>query len=331
MRDLSALERRLLNDYQRGFPLVSRPYGLIGETLQVGEACVMERLRSLQAMGTISRIGPVFSPGAIGCSLLAALAVPAERLEEVAGWISTFPEVNHNYAREHHFNLWFVVTAPDQDSLQTLLDSFRDQTGCELLALPLIEQFHIDLGFDLFGQSVTKTKAPQRGSRATVALDAWQRGLVQRLQGGLAISQRPFAQLSPGGVCDVSGEARALEQIASWCDEGVIKRFGVVVRHHELGYRDNAMVVWDVPDQVVSRYGASAAHHPAVTLCYRRPRQSPSWPYNLFCMIHGKDRMAVHAAISDLCASSGLSQFPVQVLFSTRRFKQCGARYVVNG
>ncbi|MCC7225087.1 MAG: Lrp/AsnC family transcriptional regulator [Burkholderiaceae bacterium] len=331
MLNLSPVERRLLNEYQRDFPLVPRPFAAIGSQLQISETRVMTLLSQLREKGAISRIGPVFSPGAIGSSLLAALAVPVERLDAVADWISGFPEINHNYQREHDFNLWFVVAAPHEMRLQELLDTIRSETGCALLALPLIEQFHIDLGFDLFATSPDKSKTTRGGAIHRVVLDDWQRALVASLQGGLAIVAQPYAALCEEPAQHGSAESRALEQIATWVDAGVIRRFGVVVRHHELGYRDNAMVVWDVADAQVAAFGAQAARHPAVTLCYRRPRQGTAWPYNLFCMVHGKDRETVRAAIADIGERSGLAEFPSQVLFSVRRFKQCGARYVANG
>jgi DNA-binding Lrp family transcriptional regulator len=122
-------------------------------------------------------------------------------------------------------------------------------------------------------------------------------------------------------------EAQVLDRIGEWLADGVIRRFGVIVRHHELGFAANAMAVWDVPDERVSDYGAALAGEAGVTLCYRRLRAEPHWPYNLFCMVHGRDRTAVQAQIADIARTTGLSVFPHALLFSTRRFKQRGARY----
>jgi DNA-binding Lrp family transcriptional regulator len=107
-------------------------------------------------------------------------------------------------------------------------------------------------------------------------------------------------------------------------DEGMIKRFGIVVRHHELGYRSNAMVVFDLDDDAVDGIGARLAAEPGVTLCYRRRRSLPEWNYNLYCMVHGRSREEAQPVIDRL---AGLAGQPATVLFSTRRFKQCGARY----
>ena len=96
------------------------------------------------------------------------------------------------------------------------------------------------------------------------------------------------------------------------------------MRHHELGYRANAMVVFDLPDAEVDRIGLQLAAEPGVTLCYRRTRSLPEWPYNLYCMVHGRSREEAQPVIERLAAMAGA---PTTVLFSTRRFKQCGARY----
>jgi DNA-binding Lrp family transcriptional regulator len=108
-------------------------------------------------------------------------------------------------------------------------------------------------------------------------------------------------------------------------DGGLIKRLGVIVRHRELGYEANAMVVWDIADARVDDVGDRFGAFDFVTLCYRRPRRLPAWPYNLFCMIHGRQRQAVLARIDELGRVPGAAGAPREVLFSVRRFKQRGA------
>ncbi|MGB5426741.1 MAG: Lrp/AsnC family transcriptional regulator, partial [Gammaproteobacteria bacterium] len=110
---LTALEKCLLNGYQRDFPLCASPFALIAGQQGVTEEAVIRTLESLQQRGLISRVGPVFAPQRAGASTLAALSVPDEELAQVADFVSRFEAVNHNYEREHHYNLWFVVTAED--------------------------------------------------------------------------------------------------------------------------------------------------------------------------------------------------------------------------
>ena len=147
---LTALEKCLLNEYQRGFPLCDSPYAEIGQQLGVSETEVIDTLRSLQQRGLISRVGPVFKPNRAGASTLAAMAVPEERLDAVAALVSACDEVNHNYEREHHFNLWFVVTASDEKRVRAVLADIEARTGIAVLDLPLEHSFYIDLGFPLW-------------------------------------------------------------------------------------------------------------------------------------------------------------------------------------
>jgi DNA-binding Lrp family transcriptional regulator len=155
-------------------------------------------------------------------------------------------------------------------------------------------------------------------------LSATDRRLLAAIEGGLPLVSRPYAVV---GNAIGMGEAEVIERLRALVDTGVIKRLGLVVRHHELGYRANAMTVWDVPDRDVDAVGRALAASPDVTLCYRRPRRLPAWPYNLFAMVHGRERDAVLARIAELRATHGLDAVPHAVLFSTRRFKQRGARY----
>lgn len=150
--------------------------------------------------------------------------------------------------------------------------------------------------------------------------------LIGAIQGGLPLHPQPYAQVGARIGMD---EREVITRLRALQESGVIKRMGVIVRHHELGYRANAMVVWDVPDVDVSALGHCLGGFDFVTLCYRRPRRLPDWPYNLFCMIHGRDRDTVLENIAFLVERCGLQHLSCKVLFSRRRFKQQGALYVI--
>jgi DNA-binding Lrp family transcriptional regulator len=317
------LEFRLLNEFQRDFPLSPAPFAELAARLGVGEKAVLGGLEKLRREGKISRVGAVFAPKRIGASTLAAMAVPPDRLDAVAAAVNRFPEVNHNYEREHRFNLWFVVTAGSEGRLQATLAAIEKAAGLPLLPLPLLEEFHIDLGFPLAGER-TRPVAAARPVAPAQPIDESERRLVSVLQEGLPLFIRPF-QLIAERIGASEGDV--LGRIGRWLEEGAIKRFGVVVRHRELGYTANAMLVHDIPDARVSEMGRALALEPAVTLCYRRPRVGAEWPYNLFCMIHGRERAEVEATIAGLRARHGLADCGHDILFSLNRFKQTGARY----
>jgi len=328
--EIGALARALIERFQDRLPLTEKPYAELAGALGVSEVEVLDALRDLRARGLLARIGPVFAPHAFGASTLAAMSVPAGRLEAVARQVSERAEVNHNYEREHAINLWFVVTACDEAHVARVLGEIAASTALDVLDLPMIESYHIDLGFSPWsdaapGAPATRAAAPSRavaGSGPRITPD--DRRLATALEDGLALEPRPFERIarrlgwSQRNVCERLARLRA---------GGAVKRLGLVVRHHELGYRANAMVVLDVPDARVAEAGRDLATQCSVTLCYRRPRRPPAWPYNLFCMIHGRDRDRVLVEAARLRQRSGVGERDWEVLFSRRRFKQRGARY----
>jgi DNA-binding Lrp family transcriptional regulator len=157
-----------------------------------------------------------------------------------------------------------------------------------------------------------------------VVLNESDNRLIAAIQDGLPPSSRPWAEVGERIGMD---EGEVIRRVKALQEQGYIKRFGLVVRHHELGYNANAMVVWDVPDERVAEVGEALGRQRCVTLCYQRPRRLPHWPYNLFCMIHGKDRQRVLDYIDQVTEELGLQEIPREVLFSGRRFKQRGAKY----
>src|SRR5690606_2852191 len=138
--------------------------------------------------------------------------------------------------------------------------------------------------------------------------------------GGLPLVPRPYAALG-------WPEEEVLATLARWLQEGVVRRIGAVVRHRALGYQANAMAVWDVPVERVVEAGQRLAADTAVTLCYRRARALPEWPYNLYCMVHGRRRDATLEAVARMGAAPGLAGLPHAVLFSRRCFAQRAPRY----
>jgi DNA-binding Lrp family transcriptional regulator len=146
---LSACERRLLNDYQQHFPLSPAPFDEIAADLGTSPEPMLAQLRALLDAGAVSRVGPVIAPHSIGASCLAALSAPERSLDAIAELVNSYPEVNHNYEREHRFNLWFVVTTDNEQRLEAVLDEIERRAGTPVMRLPMLEAYHIDLGFEL--------------------------------------------------------------------------------------------------------------------------------------------------------------------------------------
>ncbi len=154
-----------------------------------------------------------------------------------------------------------------------------------------------------------------------------EQALISVIEQGLPLVPRPYADIALQIGCS---EQEVIEGLQALKNRGDIKRFGVVVRHRKLGYRANGMVVWDVPDEEVKRLGHCIGQYSFVTLCYRRPRQLPEWGYNLFTMVHGRNQQEVEEKTLLLVEQCGLDDIKHEILFSSRCFKQRGARYISN-
>ena len=148
--------------------------------------------------------------------------------------------------------------------------------------------------------------------------------LIDAISSGLPLVSRPYQAIAEQLGCS---ESDVIDGIENLMLRGDIKRFGIVVRHRELGYRANGMVVWDIPEDQVQTLGQKIGQFDFVTLCYQRPRRLPDWPYNLFSMVHGRDRNEVSDQVQTLVTLCNLQAVPHKILFSNRCFKQRGARY----
>jgi siroheme decarboxylase len=326
MLAVSPLERALLDRYQRDFPVCDAPYAALARALHATEDDVLAALRRLVDAGVASRVGPIFRAGSVGASTLVAMAVPLARLADVAKVVSAHAGVNHNYAREHRFNLWFVAHAPDQHALRALLAAIERETGLGTVSLPLVREYHVDLGFALDGAPAkARASAPPRVVRVEAG-EPWR--IACALEAGLPLVPRPYAEIAAGAGLAGSGSAgRVRETLRGFIATGIVKRVGIVVRHRAVGFRANLMAVWEIPERDIDRIGVALAAEPAVTLCYRRAPAMPAWRYNLFCMLHGRTRVRVNADLDAIVARHALAGYPHARLLSIRAYKQTGPRH----
>jgi DNA-binding Lrp family transcriptional regulator len=150
--------------------------------------------------------------------------------------------------------------------------------------------------------------------------------LLAQIAEGLPICSHPYAIM--GEKIGLS-EAQVIERLTYLQDRGMIKRLGIIVKHATLGYRANAMIVWRIPEADIDFVAQEMLKFSFVTLCYQRP-MLPEWPYNLYCMIHGKNKVTVENQLAQLIEQCGLETIEKQILFSSRCFKQRGAVYTAN-
>jgi DNA-binding Lrp family transcriptional regulator len=131
----SATELELIDRWQRGFPLEPRPFATVGRSVGLDESAAIAKFERLIKTGVLTRIGAVVRPHSVGASTLVAMRAPPSRLEAVAAIVNAEPLVNHNYAREHPFNLWFVVTGPDRSAVRQTIERVKQAADLPVIDL----------------------------------------------------------------------------------------------------------------------------------------------------------------------------------------------------
>jgi len=220
--------------------------------------------------GTISRFGALIDAEAIGgTATLVAMHAPEERFDEVVEQVNNHPEVAHNYEREHpHLNVWFVVSVADEDRVDEVLGDIESETGQETYNLPKQQEFRVEAKFPVEGPLKTCPTAStcRTWGRTYPHGPSWtdpdELDLVLEIQGGLPITTTPYADVAAAIGQDPSW---VVETIKRFDREGKVRRVGVVPNHYALGYSENGMTVWNVPDDVVDEVGPAIASFDFVT------------------------------------------------------------------
>ncbi|HUP44962.1 MAG TPA: Lrp/AsnC family transcriptional regulator [Thermoanaerobaculia bacterium] len=314
MQDNDQRDRDLVGALQGELPLVSTPFAVIGQQIDMSEKEVIKRTEKLKREGVIRQISATFDTRALGYrSCLVAARVRPERVDEAAAVVNAHPGVTQNYRRNNDFNLWFTigVSPSSRLGLDRTIAVLGEEAGCEVVRpLPTIRQFKGTAGGD-GGDGHHDEAQPEPAPLTPEEIEA-----VRLLQRDLPLQPRPFDALARGtGVApdELLAAARLLVV------RGQIRRFGAVIPSRKPGFVATAMGVWNVPAERADEYGAKLAQHRAVSHCYLRPVYS-DWPYNLYTTVHGRSVDECESIINDLAIDSGLTD--KQALYPTKEYKR---------
>jgi len=145
---MDAVDRAIVNQLQGDFPVCERPYAEAATKLGLTEDELLQRLDSLLENGTLTRFGPMYHAERLGGALtLAAMKIPAADFERVTGIVNGFPEVAHNYAREHEFNMWFVLATEAPERIEQVIGEIEKAAGYRVYNMPKLEEFYVGLRF----------------------------------------------------------------------------------------------------------------------------------------------------------------------------------------
>ncbi|MBI4597064.1 MAG: Lrp/AsnC family transcriptional regulator [Candidatus Omnitrophica bacterium] len=325
---LDPIDRALLTEVQKQFPVVHRPFEQLGEKLGLSEQECLARVGRLKSEHVIRQLSAIFDTRTLGYqSTLAAMKVDPERVDEAAEVVNQHPGVSHNYKRNDPFNIWFTIAVPPGDSLEQVIQILHTLARAEeTIILPTLRLYKIGVKLDLTGQE-SALESPEdiydekkRWAQKPPLSDTDIR-LIRVLQEDLPLLEMPYAVWAE--QADMSEE-----DVFAWATQmerlGYMRRFAAILHHRNAGFLANAMVVWQVPQEQADVVGEQMALFREVSHCYRRPIY-PHWPYPLFTMIHA----ATYSACMDVAKriEERTGPFPHKNLFSTKEYKKIRVKY----
>ncbi|CAI9832184.1 Protein NirD [Nitrosopumilaceae archaeon] len=325
---MDGADRDLLDEIQRSFPLVVRPFDELAGRLGTTPGDVKSRIARLRAEGILRQLSAIFDTRRLGySSSLVAMEVEPARLEDVASSVNRHPGVSHNYERDHAFNLWFTLAVPpgaDLDAEAGALGRLPGVTSMRML--PTLRLFKIGVQLEMSEERKREVRPSEPGreaSRAPFVPTERDKEFVRQMQADLEISDEPFA--GPASRLGITQED-LFAQMARYQELGVMRRFAAILRHRQAGFSANGMIVWRVPEGRIEEVGQMLGSFPQVSHCYQRPTY-PDWPYNVFSMIHCRTRQEAAGVASEIQSHVGVDDY--RMLFSLREFKKTRVEYFV--
>jgi DNA-binding Lrp family transcriptional regulator len=322
------LDKQILNEIQWTFPLVSQPFHEIAKKFDVTPEVAKERLVNLKKSGVLRQLSAIFDTRRLGYkSSLVAMQIEPDKLEHVASQINRHPGVSHNYERDHQFNLWFTLATPPGSDLKTEVDKFQKIPGIlKTRMLPTIKLFKIGVKLEMVEDKKHEVKPSEEKKKildVKFVPTEEDKEFIRELQKDLEITDKPF--LKAAQKLGMS-EDQIFEKLKHYEEIGVMRRYAAILRHRDVGFVANGMIVWKVPEQRIAEVGEKLGAFPQVSHCYQRPVY-PDWPYSVFSMIHCKSQDEASDMAKEIQNQINVDEY--KILFSAKEFKKTRVEYFV--
>lgn len=281
---MEALDRKILEIVQDGFPLEERPYAALGRLLGVSEEVAFDSVERLRKSGVIRRLGGVYDSRRLGyISRLCTGVVSESELEGFAAAVDKIPAITHNYVRSHAYNVWFTVIARSESEIQETVRGLEAETALhDAHVLSASKMFKINTVMKAASANLVADKPVSKGAESFVP-NVKDRHRINTLSKDIPHTLTPFSDL---GI-DIS-------EIRGDLDLKIMRRFGAVLRHQQAGYDANAMVCFSVKDADTA--GKVLAENPHISHCYERA-PFEGFPYNIYAMFHATNAEELQTAI----------------------------------
>ena len=328
LSSLGESDKELLNEIQWTFPLVTRPFDAIAKKFDTTPEIIKKTLKNLKEIGVLRQLSAIFDTRKLGyTSSLVAMEIEHDELDHVASQINRHPGVSHNYERDHEFNLWFTLAVPPGADLNDELKKFNVLKGIKKVRmLPTLQLFKIGVKLDLVDDKkhdIAPTEEKKEIKNIEFNPTEQDKDFIRELQKDMEIIDEPFVKAAKNlGIT----EDEVFAKMKHYEDVGVMRRFAAILRHRQVGFTANGMIVWKVPEDRITSVGETLGSFPQVSHCYERPTYD-DWPYNVFSMIHCKTHDEAYDVAKTIQNQIDVSEY--KILFSSREFKKTRVEYFV--
>lgn len=327
---MDSLDKEILNEIQWSFPLVSEPYKELANRFHVTNDEMKKRISNLKSLGVLRQLSAIFDTRKLGYkSSLVAMAIDHDKLDSVANQVNRHPGVSHNYERNHEYNLWFTLATPPGSDLKTEVDKFGKLAGIKKIRLlPTIKLFKIGVKLDMVDEKkkeIAPTEEKKKISEVKFTPTEDDKEFIRQLQKDLEVVDRPF--LAAAQSLGMS-EDQIFEKLRYYEEIGVMRRYAAILRHRDVGFTANGMIVWRVPEQRIEEVGDILGAFPQISHCYQRPVYQ-DWPYNVFSMVHCKSIAEAESMAKEIQNHIKVDDY--RILFSSREFKKTRVEYFTEG
>ena len=321
-------DKELLNEIQWTFPLVTRPFDAIAKKFNTTPKDIKYRLNELKEIGVLRQLSAIFDTRKLGyTSSLVAMEIESDKLDYVASKINLHPGVSHNYERDHQFNLWFTLAVPPGSDLKVELEKFNILKGIKKVRmLPTLQLFKIGVKLDMVDDKkhdIAPSEEKKEIKNIEFIPTEEDKNFIRELQKDMDIIDEPFILAAKNlGIT----ENELFEKMKHYEEIGVMRRFAAILRHRQVGFTANGMIVWKVPEARIKQVGETLGSFPQVSHCYERPTYA-DWPYNVFSMIHCKTQDEAYEVAKTIQDQINVDEY--NILFSSREFKKTRVEYFV--
>ena len=308
--------------------MVTRPFDAIAKKFDTTPEIIKEKLNNLKEIGVLRQLSAIFDTRKLGyTSSLVAMEIEHDKLDYVASQINRHPGVSHNYERDHQFNLWFTLAVPPGADLNAELEKFNVLKGIKKVRmLPTLQLFKIGVKLDLVDDKkheIAPTEEKKEIKNIKFEPTEQDKDFIRELQKDMEIIDEPFVQAANNlGIT----EDELFAKMKHYESVGVLRRFAAILRHRQVGFTANGMIVWKVPEGRITSVGETLGSFPQVSHCYERPTYD-DWPYNVFSMIHCKTHDEAYDVAKTIQNQINVDEY--KILFSSREFKKTRVEYFV--